>query len=52
MYKIVQEIDSEAFIIEFDVNSVKGGVLRHYINKKKNKKLKEFKTTINKKEHF
>lgn len=40
MYRIVQEIDTDAFIVEFDVNSVKGGVLRHYINKKKNKKLK------------
>lgn len=39
MYKIVENIDEEAFIIEFDVNTVKGGVLRHYINKKKNKKL-------------
>lgn len=39
MYRIVQEIDQDAFIVEFDVNSVKGGVLRHYINKKKNKKL-------------
>ena len=38
MYRIVQEIDTEAFIVEFDVNSVKGGVLRHYIDKKKNKK--------------
>jgi uncharacterized membrane-anchored protein YitT (DUF2179 family) len=39
MYRIVQAIDTDAFIVEFDVNNVKGGVLRHYINKKKNKKL-------------
>lgn len=39
MYRIVQAIDEDAFIIEFDVNSIKGGVLRHYIDKKKNKKL-------------
>lgn len=39
MYKIVGKIDTEAFIVEFDVNNVKGGVLRHYIDKKKNKKL-------------
>ncbi|WP_299017639.1 YitT family protein [uncultured Polaribacter sp.] len=39
MYRVVQDIDDEAFIIEFDVNTVKGGVLRHYINKKKNRKL-------------
>jgi uncharacterized membrane-anchored protein YitT (DUF2179 family) len=36
MYKIVEGIDKNAFIIEFDVNTVKGGVLRHYINKRKN----------------
>jgi uncharacterized membrane-anchored protein YitT (DUF2179 family) len=39
MYRIVQAIDTDAFIVEFDVNNVKGGVLRHYINKKKNRKL-------------
>ncbi len=41
MYRIIQEIDKDAFIVEFDVNNVKGGVLRHYINKKKNKKLQK-----------
>ena len=30
-------IDENAFIVEFDVNNVKGGVLRHYLDKKKNK---------------
>jgi uncharacterized membrane-anchored protein YitT (DUF2179 family) len=40
MYRIVQAIDTDAFIVEFDVNSVKGGVLRHYIDKKKNRKLR------------
>ncbi|RNC85033.1 MAG: YitT family protein [Winogradskyella sp.] len=39
MYRIVNAIDSNAFIVEFDVNSVKGGVLRHYLDKKKNKVL-------------
>ena len=39
MYKIVEGIDENAFIVEFDVNTVKGGVLRHYIDKKKNRKL-------------
>ncbi|WP_439127385.1 YitT family protein [Polaribacter sp.] len=43
MYRIVQELDENAFIVEFDVNSVKGGVLRHYINKKKNRKLASLK---------
>lgn len=37
MYRIIEDIDDKAFIVEFDVNNVKGGVLRHYINKKKNK---------------
>ncbi|WP_336070733.1 YitT family protein [Mesoflavibacter sp. CH_XMU1404-2] len=38
MYRIVSNIDEDAFIIEFDVNNVKGGVLRRYLDKK-NKKL-------------
>jgi len=37
LHRIVDEIDDTAFIVEFDVNSVKGGVLRHYLDKKKNK---------------
>ncbi len=37
MYRIVNRIDDNAFIVEFDVNTVKGGVLRHYLDKKKNK---------------
>jgi uncharacterized membrane-anchored protein YitT (DUF2179 family) len=45
MYGIIQVIDPNAFIVEFDVNSVKGGVLRHYIDKKKNKQLKANKST-------
>ncbi len=39
MHRIVSEIDENAFIVEFDVNNVKGGVLRHYIDKKKSKVL-------------
>lgn len=38
MYLVIHDIDKDAFIIEFDVNNVKGGVLRHYLNKKKNMK--------------
>ncbi|WP_246277445.1 YitT family protein [Winogradskyella ursingii] len=41
MHRIIEEIDDNAFIVEFDVNSVKGGVLRHYLDKKKNKKLSQ-----------
>lgn len=37
MHRIIENIDDNAFIIEFDVNNVKGGVLRHYLDKKKNK---------------
>lgn len=42
MHRIIDEIDEKAFVVEFDVNSVKGGVLRHYLDKKKNKKIPEF----------
>ena len=40
--RLVTHRVEEAFIIEFDVNSVKGGVLRRYLNKKKGKKLANF----------
>ena len=39
MHRLIDDIDENAFIIEFDVNNVKGGVLRHYLDKKKNKVL-------------
>lgn len=42
IYRIVSRIDNDAFIVEFDVNSVKGGVLRRYLNKKKDKQLPSF----------
>lgn len=38
MYRIVDDIDEKAFIVEFDVNNVKGGILRRYLDKKKGKK--------------
>lgn len=44
IYRIVSKIDDKAFIVEFDVNSVKGGVLRRYLNKKKDKQLPSFLT--------
>jgi uncharacterized membrane-anchored protein YitT (DUF2179 family) len=37
MHRLIDNIDDQAFIVEFDVNNVKGGVLRHYLDKKKNK---------------
>lgn len=49
MYRVVENIDTEAFIIEFDVNTVKGGVLRHYIDKRKNRKLHAFQAAKNSK---
>ncbi|MBF8151348.1 YitT family protein [Winogradskyella sp. F6397] len=39
MHRIIEDIDENAFIVEFDVNNVKGGVLRHYLDKKKGKTL-------------
>lgn len=41
MHRLIEDIDENAFIIEFDVNNVKGGVLRHYLDKKKGKKLQK-----------
>jgi len=32
-YKMIEQIDEKAFIIEFDVNSVKGGILKKYLSK-------------------
>ncbi len=42
MHRIIDDIDEKAFIVEFDVNSVKGGVLRHYLDKKKTKEMPKF----------
>lgn len=39
LHRLIEDIDDKAFIIEFDVINVKGGVLRHYLDKKKNKPL-------------
>ncbi|GAA3521867.1 YitT family protein [Aquimarina addita] len=32
--KIIDTIDPEAFVIEYDVNHIKGGILRRYLSKK------------------
>jgi uncharacterized membrane-anchored protein YitT (DUF2179 family) len=50
MYRIINDIDAEAFIVEFDVNNVKGGVLRHYLNKRKNAKFLSLKESVLNKE--
>ena len=39
VYRIINKVDENAFIIELDVNNVKGGVLRKYLSKSKEKKL-------------
>ena len=40
-YRIINSLDDEAFIIEFDVNKVKGGVLRKLFSQKNSKKLSQ-----------
>jgi uncharacterized membrane-anchored protein YitT (DUF2179 family) len=40
-YRAVETIDKDAFIIEFDVNNVKGGVLRKFLTKKRSKRLSQ-----------
>ncbi|MBX2827957.1 MAG: YitT family protein [Flavobacteriaceae bacterium] len=38
-YRTIDALDEDAFIIEFDVNKVKGGVLKQYFSKKNSKRL-------------
>lgn len=38
-YRLLEDIDRDAFIIEFDVNNVQGGVLRRYFNPDRQTKL-------------
>jgi uncharacterized membrane-anchored protein YitT (DUF2179 family) len=37
--KLVEELDPKAFVIEFDVNKVRGGVLKRYLTKGSNASL-------------
>ena len=37
--RVIDRVDNEAFVIEFDVNHVKGGVIRKYLSTKKNSKI-------------
>lgn len=39
IHRLIDSIDPDAFIVEFDVNNVKGGVLRRYLNSRESKKL-------------
>lgn len=38
-YRILHEVDTDAFVIEFDVNRVSGGVLRKYLTRSKQREL-------------
>jgi len=38
-YSIIESIDDHAFIVEYEVNKIKGGVLRHLLPNQKAKKL-------------
>jgi uncharacterized membrane-anchored protein YitT (DUF2179 family) len=38
-YNLIEEIDENAFIIEFEVNNIKGGILKKYITKDAFKKI-------------
>lgn len=38
-YNIIDYLDKDAFIIEFDINHVQGGVLRKYLSRKGQKKI-------------
>jgi uncharacterized membrane-anchored protein YitT (DUF2179 family) len=37
--RVIDAVDPDAFIIEFDINNVKGGVLRKYLDRKKSRGL-------------
>ena len=39
MHRVIDKVDPDAFFIEFDVNHIKGGVLRRYLAKNKGKQL-------------
>jgi uncharacterized membrane-anchored protein YitT (DUF2179 family) len=39
MHRVIDKVDPDAFFIEFDINHIKGGVLRRYLAKNKGNKL-------------
>lgn len=39
IHRVIDEVDPDAFVMEFDINNIKGGVLRRYLQKKRNNKL-------------
>lgn len=45
-YKLIESIDEHAFIIEFDVNNIKGGVYTKVLSKERMKKLSPKKSSL------
>jgi uncharacterized membrane-anchored protein YitT (DUF2179 family) len=41
-YRVIESIDANPFVVEYDINSVRGGVMRRYLNKKAEKKLNPY----------
>lgn len=39
IHRVIESVDPEAFVAEYDVNNIKGGVLRRYLDRKKEKQL-------------
>jgi uncharacterized membrane-anchored protein YitT (DUF2179 family) len=39
VHRLIDEVDEDAFVVEFDVNNIQGGVLRRYLDRKSQKKL-------------
>ena len=38
MHRVIDNIDPDAFVVEYDVNNIKGGVLRRYLQSHKESK--------------
>ena len=39
VYRVLKKVDKDAFVIEYDVNKVSGGVLRKYLTRRKQRQL-------------
>jgi uncharacterized membrane-anchored protein YitT (DUF2179 family) len=39
MYRTIDSVDEGAFVVEYDVNNIRGGVMRRYLTKNNDKKL-------------
>ncbi len=35
IYRVVEEVDPDAFLVEYEIHNIKGGVLRRYLKRKK-----------------